>query len=221
LATEWRGAANLDICIPNRLARYRSFKSRKMRCLYIMPDGREVMTLRNALYAMVLLLCGCSRLSQTKSETLQLGRLTSGLQQVWPGRYPVQMRVTVKGSAGHEWLHCQLFNRSGDTLQLNQFELPWVTPGLFDVAALNSVGRVVTRTGFISVLTNGWRAISLGAGQGIAGDIPLKSILPGGSISRDQDLLLIWSYSVEMFGSQKAIFETGVIFLPKMHFGTP
>lgn len=170
---------------------------------------------------MILPLCACSRLGQTTTETLQFERLTSGLQQVWPGRYPVQMRVATKGSAGHEWLHCQLFNRSGDTLQLNQSELPWVTPGLFDVAALNSAGRVVTRTGFIEALTSGRQPISLASGQAIAGDIPLKSILPGGSIPRNQDLLLIWSYSVETFGSQQAIFETGVIFLPKTYFTTP
>jgi hypothetical protein len=40
---------------------------------------------------------------------------------------------------------------------LNQWELPWITPGLLDVTALNSAGRVVTGTGFISVLTNGRR----------------------------------------------------------------
>jgi hypothetical protein len=172
---------------------------------------------RGASYVILLLLCGCSRLHPTTGEAFQLERLTRGLQRVWPGRYPVQMRVTVQGSAGHEHLHCQLFNRSGDTLLLNQSELPWITPGLFSVTALNGAGQVVTRTEFISVLTSGPRPISLAGGRTLDGNVALKDVSPGDSIPRDQDLMMIWSYSVEMFGTRRAIFETGIVFLPKTH----
>lgn len=170
---------------------------------------------RDVSYAILLLLCGCGPLHPTTGTALQLEGITRGLQQVWPGGYPLQMRVTVKGSPHHEYLHCQLFNRSGHILRLNQSDLPWVTPGLFNVAVLNSAGRIVTMTGIISVLSNGPRPISLGSGRTIAGNVPLKDVSPGGSIPRDQDLMMIWSYSVEMFGSRTGFLESGVVFLPK------
>lgn len=46
--------------------------------------ARRAMTPRNALYGALLLLWGCSRLNQTTNETLQLERLTSGLQVSFP-----------------------------------------------------------------------------------------------------------------------------------------
>lgn len=176
------------------------------------------MAKRDVSYAILLLLCGCGRLHQTTGNVLQLERLTRGLQQVWPGiGYPLQMRVTVKGSAGHEYLHCQLFNRSGDILRLNQSSLPWITPGVFVITALNSVGQVVTNTGgLIAGPMNVPRPISLAPGQSIAGNVALKDVPPGVSIPRDQDLMIIWSYnSVEMFGGKTGFFESGVAFLRK------
>lgn len=167
------------------------------------------------MYVLILLLCGCSRLGQPAGGTLQLERVASGLQQAWPVTFPLQMYVTVKGPAGHEYLYCQLGNRSGDVLQLNQSELPWITPGMFDVAAVNEAGRVVARTGIMGGLMNGPSPISLGPGQTIGGNIALKHLPP---LPRDQDLLLVWSYSVEMFGRRQAYYLTGITFFPKTHF---
>lgn len=174
--------------------------------------------MRIAIYALLLVLGGCGRLGQPAADrTLQLERLVNGLQQAWPGTYPLQMRVTVKGTAGHEYLHCQLGNRSGDALQLNQSALPWITPAAFDVTAVNDAGQVVTRTGFVSILTSSPQPIALGAGKIIAGDVALRYIPP---LPRDQDLLLIWSYDVEMFGERQAFLESGIIFLPKTRMTT-
>jgi hypothetical protein len=56
------------------------------------------------------------------------------------------------------------------------------------------------------------RPIALGSGRIISGDVSLRYLPP---LLRDQNLLLIWSYNVEMFGEREAFLESGIIFLPK------
>jgi hypothetical protein len=86
----------------------------------------------SALFMTLLTLYGCNAHDgHVQQPAPDLEHLATGLQEAWPGStYLVQMTITIRQTAGHEFLHCRLWNRSPSVLELDRSDLPWVAPGL-------------------------------------------------------------------------------------------
>jgi hypothetical protein len=169
-----------------------------------------------ALLMTLLTLCGCNGHDKhVQLASPDLERLATGLQEAWPGStYLVQMTMTITRTAGHEFLHCRLWNTSATVLELDRSGLPWVAPGLFHVGVVTATGRVLPRAPVLMQLGPEPDSISLAPGQALEGDFDLNH-LPGGPYPRDDDLLLLWSHGIAIGGRTEGVRVTGITLLPK------
>lgn len=172
-----------------------------------------------ALCVLLLLLSGCGGLSHHTAETArQLRQLAIGLRQAWPQTYPLQMNITMKDLAGHEYLLCRLTNASQHALRLDRSQLPWNTPRSFEVAVVTGAGRVLPREVPWEQLVAIPHPISLAPGASLSGEFNLTA-LPTGPLPRKEDLLLIWSYGVDINDSQQSEGLSGILLLPMLRPG--
>jgi hypothetical protein len=144
-------------------------------------------------------------LSNTPENGAGLKKLATGLEQPWPGSGFASMTMTIRESGGHPVLHCRLLNSGWKPLVINKSALPWKTPIFFEGTVVTSAGRTfgiaVTSLAYITGLPD---PFSLGPNDVLEGDFELK-YLPkearaGPPLPRGEATLLLWSYSLGIYG---------------------
>jgi hypothetical protein len=176
--------------------------------------------------AFLLVLCGCDKHAgqqpamgaqkATSSEQdpgnvsangLDLKKIATGLEQPWPGSGLAAMTMTVRESGGHPVLHCRLQNSSWKPLVVNRSALPWKTPIFFSGTIVTSAGRTfgIAAT-VLAYITGPPDPFSLDPNSVLEGDFELK-FLPkearaGPPLPQDEATLLLWSYSLAIYGEE-------------------
>lgn len=169
----------------------------------------------------LIALTACGPRHSTQSGSLDLDHLAVVLGKAWPITYPVRITMTVQNSEGRELLHCRLTNTSQEALQIDQSGLPWNTPESFGVSTISGTGHMLPKAAFFMgqlVASVKPQPISIAPGQALEGTFELR-LLPLGPVPRTKDLLLIWSYLVELDGQRYGAETTGVTLLPKRRVG--
>jgi len=166
----------------------------------------------------LLVVCGCSGREQSRLESL-----AQSLTKNWPrGNWDLELAVRAKETSGRVVLHCVLKNTSvtATALTLNQSHLPWTAPAHLSVVALTADGKMPARPpppAVVSILEAGPNDIVINPGETLEGDVDLESgpIVPVGELPRDRDLLLIWSYSLDIRTPGENSFLSGITFLER------
>jgi hypothetical protein len=164
----------------------------------------------------LLILCGCSG-----PEHTQLEPLVQSLAKTWP-RANQHLELTLRTTEinGKIMLHCVLKNTSSSALKLNRSRLPWTSPAWLSVNAVAADGDVPPRPpppAAISVLEAAPSQIVLNPGEILEGDVDLASgpITPIGELPKDKDILLLWSYSLDISTPGENPFFSGITFLER------
>jgi hypothetical protein len=170
----------------------------------------------SACVATAAIVWGCTRPTDSaRTETFAFETLAQGLQQGWPSStYKLQMTISVSYRSNTEVLHCRLTNTSPDAIELNSSELPWKTSHLFHMAAVSATGKVVPRDSIVLQLGGMPRWISVSPNTSLEGDVEIK-YLPFQELPRDEDLLLLWSYFLQLDRGADHVTVSGITFLPK------
>ncbi len=164
----------------------------------------------------LLFLCGCSG-----REHARLELLVQSLAKTWPRANP-HFELTLRAAEinGKVILHCVLKNTSSAALILNRSRLPWTSPAWLRVDAVAANGDVPPRPpppAEISVLEAAPSRITMNPGDTLEGDVDLASgpITPIGELPRDKDILLLWSYSLDISTPGENPFFSGITFLER------
>jgi hypothetical protein len=140
-----------------------------------------------------LILCGC-----TTNRYPALKKLATGLEQPWPGSYPLSMTMTVSEAGGDTFLHCRLQNRSSAALALDRSRLPWKQAEFFAGAFVTPTGRTFELP--VSALAYPVGApdpFVLGPNEVLEGDFEAKFLRwVSPKTPRNKDMLLLWSYNL-------------------------
>jgi hypothetical protein len=163
----------------------------------------------------LLVLCGCSGREQP-----ELKPLAQSLANIWP-RANQHLELTMRATEinGKVILHGILKNSSATALTLNRSRLPWTSPAWLSVDAV-TVNAEMPRSpppAVISVLEGASSQIVLQPGDILEGDIDLASgpLIPIGKLPRDIDVLLLWSYSLDISTPGENPFFSGIAFLER------
>jgi hypothetical protein len=157
---------------------------------------------------------GCSRSNQP-----ELAPLAGSLARAWPRANPdLDMTMRAEKVKGHVILHCTLKNTSVAAVALNHSRLPWTAPAWLNVDALTADGKLTARPrapAAISVLEAGPSKIVLDPSASLEGDIDLATgpIVPLIALPKDRDLLILWSYSLDVGNPSKSQVFSGITFL--------
>jgi hypothetical protein len=164
----------------------------------------------------LLVLCGCSGREQPRLEPL-----AKSLAKTWPRANP-HLELTLRATEihGKVILHCVLKNTSSTALILNRSRLPWTSPAWLSVDAVAANGDLPPRPPppvAISVLEAAPSQIVMNPGEILEGDVILASgpIIPIGELPRDKDILLLWSYSLDIGTPGENPFFSGITFLER------
>jgi hypothetical protein len=174
------------------------------------------MRIATALVASLFALYGCTTRDGNKNNEIPaLEPLARGLKEAWPhSTYDINMTILVAQVNGHEVLRCRLENTSANTIELNSSTLPWVTPGLFDFAAVTAAGKVVRRNGFVNQLMNMPASVFIAPGGTLEGNVDW-AYMPIGELPRNEDILLVWSHGLDIIRGTGPTVVSGITFLPK------
>ena len=178
----------------------------------------HAMRLASAIAASVLVVCGCSAREQPRLESL-----AQSLTKAWPrANWNLELRMRATETNGKVVLHCVLQNTSvtATALTLNRSHLPWTAPADLSVVVLAADGKMPARPPppvVVSILEAGPSDIIMNPGETLEGDVDLESgpIVPVGKLPRNKDLLLIWSYSLDIRTPGENSFFSGVTFLER------
>ena len=176
------------------------------------------MRIASVIAASLLVVCGCSGREQPQFESL-----AQSLSKAWPrGNWNLDLTMRATETNGRVVLHCVLKNTSvtATALTLNRSHLPWTAPADLSVVVLAADGETPARPPppvVVSILEAGPNYIIMKPGETLEGDVELESgpIVPVGKLPRNKDLLLIWSYSLEIRTSGENSFFSGVTFLER------
>jgi hypothetical protein len=176
------------------------------------------MRIASVIAAGLLVLCSCSGRERPRLEPL-----AQSLAKTWPrGNWDLEMTMRAMETNGRVVLHCVLKNTSptATALTLNRSHLPWTAPAHLSIVALTADGRMPPRPPppvAISILESGPNDIVMNPGESLEGDVDLATgpIVPIGELSRDEDLLLIWSYSLDIRTPGENLFFSGITFLER------
>jgi hypothetical protein len=164
----------------------------------------------------LLILCGCSG-----REHPRLQPLVQSLAKTWP-RANLHLELTLRATEinGKVILHCVLKNTSSTALTLNRSRLPWTSPAWLSVDAVAANGDVPPRPPppvVISVLEASPSQIVVNPGEILEGDVDLASgpITQIGELPRNKDILLLWSYSLDISTPGENPFFSGITFLER------
>ena len=163
----------------------------------------------------LLVLCGCG-----SREQPQLKHLAQWLANTWPRANP-HLELTLRATEinGQVILHGVLRNSSATALTLNRSRLPWTSPAWLSVDAVTVTGEMPKQRPpvVISVLEVAPSQIVVQPGDILEGDIDLASgpLVPIGKLPRDQDILLLWSYSLDISTPGENPFFSGIAFLER------
>lgn len=93
-------------------------------------------------------------------------------------------------------------------------ELPWLNLDLFDVNAVGTDGKVVHRNPIPAVarISGPQRPVAIASGESMEGKIDLAA-MPIGALKRNEEWLLLWSYSIGDGHSEKYYVLSGVTLL--------
>ena len=168
--------------------------------------------------ASLLVVCGCSGREQPRLESL-----AQSLTKNWPrSNWDLELTVRAKETNGRVVLHCVLKNTSvtATALILNSSHLPWTAPAHLSVVVLTADGKMPARPPppvVVSILEGGPNDLVINPGETLEGDVDLESgpIVPLGELPRDRDLLLIWSYSLEIRTPGEDSFFSGITLLQR------
>jgi len=176
------------------------------------------MRIASVIVASLLVVCGCSGREQPRLEPL-----AQSLTKTWPrGNWDLELTMRAMETNGRVVLHCVLKNTSvtATALTLNRSHLPWTAPAHLSVVALTADGTMPARPPppvVVSILEVGPSDIVMNPGETLEGDVELESgpIVPVGKLPRNKDLLLIWSYSLDIRTPGENSFFSGVTFLER------
>jgi hypothetical protein len=168
--------------------------------------------------ASLLVVCGCSGREQPRLESF-----AQSLTKNWPrGNWDLELTVRAKEISGKVVLHCVLKNTSvtATALTLNRSHLPWTAPAGLSVVVLTADGKMPARPPppvVVSILEAGPSDIVMNPGETLEGDVDLESapMVPLGELPREGDLLLIWSYSLDIRTPGENSFFSGITFLER------
>jgi hypothetical protein len=166
--------------------------------------------------ASLLILCGCSG-----REHVRLELLVESLAKTWPrANLHLELKLRATEINGKVILHCVLKNTSPAALILNRSRLPWTSPAWLSVNAVAANGDVPPRPpppAEISVLEAAPSQIVMNPGDILEGDVDLATgpITPIGELPRDKDILLLWSYSLDISTPGENPFFSGITFLKR------
>jgi hypothetical protein len=178
----------------------------------------HAMRLASAIAASLLIVCGCSASEQPRLESL-----AQSLTKAWPrANWNLELTMRATETNGKVVLHCVLKNTSvtATALTLNRSHLPWTAPADLSVVVLAADGKMPARPPppvVVSILEAGPSDIIMNPGETLDGDVDLESgpIVPVGKLPRNKDLLLIWSYSLDIRTPGENSFFSGVTFLER------
>src|SRR6266481_9914780 len=166
--------------------------------------------------ASLLVLCGCNGHEQPMIEPI-----AQSLAKTWP-RANLHLELTLRASEinGRIILHCVLKNASDTAMTLNRPRLPWTSPTGLSVGAVAANGEIPPRPPppvVISVLEAAPSQIVIGAGEILEGDVDLASgpLIPIGELPRDMDILLLWSYQLDINTPGENPFFSGITFIER------
>ena len=172
-----------------------TFQIRLTRCIRSLPVRRTFRVMRKALafvIAMVFAAKCCVASSNDVALNFRSGAL-AGFLRDWDEQRSsdVSMRVSWTRRLGHEYLHCQLTNKSEHPIILNRPLLPWnawVAIGFF---VFDAEGRALWSPGPGSFPMPPPEPLTLRAGQSIEGDIDFVKE-PFYELASRDDLFLLW-----------------------------
>jgi hypothetical protein len=162
----------------------------------------------------LLVLCGCNGHEQSSLEPI-----AESLSETWPrANLDLELILRAREINGKIILHCVLRNTSDAALTINGSRLPWTSPTRLSVYAVGANGKVPLRPPppvQISVLEAAPNPIVISQGEILEGDVELTSgpILPIGDLPRDLDILLMWSYWLDISTPGENPFFSGLTFI--------
>jgi hypothetical protein len=117
-------------------------------------------------------------------------------------------------------LHGVLKNTSNAPVILNRSRLPWTSPSWLSVDAIAANGKIPPRPPppvVISVLEAGPSPIVISPGETLEGNVDLASgpLMPIGELPKNMDILLLWSYSLDISTAAENPFFSGITFLKR------
>jgi hypothetical protein len=166
--------------------------------------------MRTLFYLMVLALLGCG----VRHKNIDVEQLSQALDEALPKTtYTLSLQLVEAERNGKSVIHCVLKNTSAEPVTVDSSTLPWETPGLFDVNAVTSEAKVIHRDPMVSALSNPPHPVTIEVGGSLEGEFETQ-YLPLQSLTRSQDLLLLWKYGVSTDGSKPNLL-TGTTVLKK------
>jgi hypothetical protein len=167
-----------------------------------------------AFVTFLVLVCGCrDQRSEPRLEPLARG-ISEALQQQ-NGDFRLEIRAESNGN--RVTLHCVLRNVSmpETALDVDASTLPWLNSDLFNINAVAADGKVVHRNPWPVVLariSGPPTPVSIASGKSMEGDMDLGA-MPISALPRNEDLILLWSYSVRQGHSDNYYMFSGATFL--------
>jgi hypothetical protein len=162
-------------------------------------------------------ICGCGE----RGRSPPLEPIALSLSKEWPRANPnLQLKMRAFEADGKVLLHCDLKNTSINPTNviLNRSHLPWTAPSWLAVVAMTADGKVLPKPEtpvVVSILEAGPSNIVLKPGETLEGDVDIASgpLIPIKNLPRDKDILLIWSYFLQISTAGQDSFVSGATFL--------
>jgi hypothetical protein len=149
------------------------------------------------LFALSIAVCGCDK----HAGQPRLEPLARGLTEAWqPVALDMKLDIYPEENGEQVTLHCVLRNISKHEIDVDLESLPWNNAGDFSVNAVAGNGEAIQQTplparAVIAHIAAPHESVPFASGESMEGRIDM-GLFRIGDITHNEDLLLLWSYSL-------------------------
>jgi hypothetical protein len=148
-------------------------------------------------FALSIAVCGCNK----HGGQPRLEPLARGLTEAWqPVALDMKLDIYPEENGEQVTLHCVLRNISKHEIDVDLESLPWNNAGDFSVNAVAGNGEVIQQAplpapAVIAHIAAPHASVPFASGESMEGSIDM-GLIRIGDIMHNEDLLLLWSYSL-------------------------
>jgi hypothetical protein len=128
-----------------------------------------------------------------------------------------KLEIGAENNGNRVTLHCVLRNVSiaETAVDVDASTLPWRNSDLFNINAVAADGKVVHRNPWpveLARISGPRTPVSIASGKSMEGEMDLGA-MPISALPRNQDLILLWSYSIREGHTDNYYMFSGATFL--------
>jgi len=126
---------------------------------------------------------------------------------------PFSVSAVLEEKAGAIKLKFKLTNVSGKALDAYPFQLPWGIPNLVGLLAVTAKGKIIKGSRYDAILDpNYQKEMHIAAGESVFGDVDIGNRFSLTPLPRNEDTIILWSYTVPShFGQDRSVCSGSVI----------